>query len=150
MIEAAGWRMEERLLSRRDDVWVEDDRGERVYRVDHRALLIRGKTFQLAIDGAQAAASRKCAHRRINDAITAEYRDRTLPTVTRTRAGLHHHFEVHVPHAADLLVHGNVARYEYELRRDETPDGTVSSAVPGPHSYGTMSRRVRTNRLRSW
>jgi len=44
--EARRYQMREKMLSIGDDFWIEDDQGERAFRVDGKALRLR-KTFHL-------------------------------------------------------------------------------------------------------
>jgi uncharacterized protein YxjI len=136
MLENAGLRVQESLIARRDDVWIEDDRGERVYRIDDRALLIRDAFILRDGDGNELAKVQEgeSPHR---DTIRIECQGETIATVHKTRAGLHHRFDISLPDGADLEAHGHLDRHEYEITRNGFVVASVSKRWFGvPHTYG--------------
>jgi uncharacterized protein YxjI len=136
MIENTELRVQESLVARGDDVWIEDELGERVYRIDDRALLIRDAFILRDGDGIELARVEE-GERRERDTIQIRCQGETIAMVHRSRAGLHHHFHINVPDGADLEAHGNVDKHEYELRRDGQAVASVSSSwFEAPHTYG--------------
>jgi uncharacterized protein YxjI len=136
MIENTELRLQEALIARGDDVWIEDEQGERVYRIDDRALLIRDAFILRDGDGNELARVEE-GERRERDTIQIQCQGEMIATVHRTRAGLHHHFHINVCDNADLDAHGNVGKHEYELRRDGHAVASVSKSwFDPPHTYG--------------
>jgi uncharacterized protein YxjI len=136
MIENAGLRVQESLIERGDDVWIEDDQGERVYRIDDRALLIRDAFILRDRDGNELAKLQE-GERPDRDTIRIECQGRTIVTVRKARAGLHHRFDISIPESADLEAHGHVSGHEYEIRRDGDMVASVSKRwFRAPHTYG--------------
>jgi uncharacterized protein YxjI len=140
MIENAGWRVQEALIARGDDIWVEDEQGERVYRIDDRALLIRD-AFILRDGAGNELAKVQAGERLDRDTIRIECQGQTIATVHRTRAGLHHRFEISVPESTGLDAHGHIDEHEYQIRHDGDVIASVSKRwFPAPHTYGIEIR----------
>jgi uncharacterized protein YxjI len=136
MIENAGLRVQESLIARGDDVWIEDEQGERVYRIDDRALLIRDAFILRDAHGNELAKVQE-GERSDRDAIRIECQGKTIATVHKTRAGLHHRFSISVPEGADLNAHGHLDGHEYEIRRDGDVIASVSKRwFAESHTYG--------------
>jgi uncharacterized protein YxjI len=140
MIENAGLRVQESLIARGDDVWIEHEHGERVYRIDDRALLIRDAFILRDADGNELAKVQE-GERLDRDTIPIERQGQMIATVRKTRAGLHHRFYMSVPESVDLEAHGHVDGHEYEIRRDGDVVASVSKRwFRAPHTYGVEIR----------
>jgi uncharacterized protein YxjI len=110
--------MREKLLAFGDDSWIEDESGERVYRVDGKALRLR-KTLKLEDrDGSELC---KVQERKLRVRNTMEIEapdgarlgliQKALVTPLRER------FEVEVPGGRELKVRGNILDHEYRIER---------------------------------
>ena len=73
------YRMRQRLMSVGDDFWIESDRGERVYKVDGKALRLR-KTLIFEDPSGRELAKIQEKVARIKDTMEVE-----TPTVARWR-----------------------------------------------------------------
>jgi uncharacterized protein YxjI len=136
MIENAGLRVQESLIARGDDLWIEDDRGARAYRIDDRALLIRDAFILRDGDGNELAKVQE-GERNDRDTVLVECQGQTIATVRKTRAGLHHRIDINVPDSPDLDTHGHLAGHEYEIRRDGEAVASVSKRwFRTAHTYG--------------
>ena len=125
--EPAGERflMREKLLSIGDDFWIENDRGERAYKVDGKAFRVR-QTFVLKdISGRELARiqERKLS---IRDKIAIERGGDTAATVHKALVGIRDRFAINVERGADMKAHGNVVDHEYEIERDGDTVATIS------------------------
>ena len=125
--EPAGERflMREKLLSIGDDFWIENDRGERAYKVDGKAFRVR-QTFVLEdISGRELARiqERKLS---IRDKIAIERGGDTAATVHKALVGIRDRFAIDVERGADMKAHGNVVDHEYEIERDGDTVATIS------------------------
>ena len=117
--------MREKLLSIGDDYWIENDRGERAYKVDGKAFRVR-KTFVLEdTSGAEVARiqERKLT---IRDKVAIERDGDTVATVHKALVGIRDRFAIDVEGGADMKAHGNVVDHEYEIERDGDTVATVS------------------------
>ena len=116
--EPAGERflMREKLLAIGDDFWIENDRGERVYKVDGKALRLR-KT--LVFEDASGNELCKIQERmlRIKDSMEIEDADgRRLAMVKKALiAPLRDRWAVSVADGPDLEVQGSLLDHEYTI-----------------------------------
>jgi uncharacterized protein YxjI len=94
------FRMQEKLASIGDDSWIEDEQGDRVYKVDGKAL-------------------------RLRDTMAIERDGHKLATVHKALVGIRDRFKIELEGGEDLKAHGNVLDHEYEIERD----GDVVAAV---------------------
>jgi uncharacterized protein YxjI len=119
------FQMREKLASIGDDSWIEDDQGERVYKVDGKALRVRD-TFVLKDGDGNEVARIKERKVRVRDTMKVERDGRTLATVHKALVGIRDRFDIDVEHGEDLKAHGNIVDHEYEIRRDGDVIATVS------------------------
>lgn len=115
--DARRFHMRERLASIGDDFWIEDDQGERAYRVDGKALRVR-ETFLIEDPSGQEVAKIQERKVSLRDKVVIERDGRTLATVHRAMIGIRARFGIEVEGGADLKAHGNIVDHEYEIERD--------------------------------
>ena len=139
--------MREKLLAVGDDFWIENDQGERAYKVDGKALR----------DPADLRARRRLRRRRspriqerklsIRDKIAIERGGDTAATVHKALVGIRDRFAIDVEDGDDMKAHGNVVDHEYEIERDGDTVATISKKwfrVGTPTA--STSRPERTSR----
>ena len=98
--------------------WIENDRGERVYKVNGKAFRLR-KTFVLEdASGAEVAADPGAQAQYPRTSIAIERHGDTAATVHKALVGIRDRFAIDVEHGADMKAHGNVVDHEYEIERD--------------------------------
>src|SRR5829696_6391341 len=109
--------MREKLLSIGDDFWIENERGERAYKVNGKAFRLR-KTFVL--EDASGGEVAKIQERKlsIRDKIAVERDGDTVATVHKALVGIRDRFAIDIHDGADMKAHGNVVDHEYEIERD--------------------------------
>ena len=117
--------MREKLLSIGDDYWIENDQGERAFKVDGKAFRVRNTFVLEDTSGAEVARiqERKLS---IRDKIAIERDGDTVATVHKALVGIRDRFAIDVEHGADLKAHGNVVDHEYEIERDGDTVATIS------------------------
>src|SRR3954451_4228380 len=112
------YRMREKLLAIGDDYWIEDDAGQRVFKVNGKAPRIRDT---LVFEDASGNELLKIQQRLLHIRDTMEIEDTHGDTVATVKKALitplRDRFEVHVENAPDMEVHGNVAHHEYRIER---------------------------------
>ena len=116
------YQMREQLLTIGDDYWIENESGERAFKVDGKAVRLR-ETFVLRdVAGAEVA---KIQERKLNvrDSMKIE-RDAGNATVHKALVGLRDRFKIDVDGGADMSAHGNLVDHEYET---ECNGDTVAS-----------------------
>jgi uncharacterized protein YxjI len=119
--------MREKWLAFGDDFWIENESGDRVYRVDGKALRIR-KTLKLEDTEGNELCKIQERKLRVRNTMEIEAPDgsrlgliqKALITPLRER------FEVEVPDQPELKVKGNILDHEYTLKRDGDKVAEVS------------------------
>jgi uncharacterized protein YxjI len=116
--------MHERLLDIGDDSWVENEAGERVYKVNGKAVRVRETWILEDTNGNEVA---KIRERKVSvrDAMKIELGDREA-IVKKALVGIRQRFHIEVDGAGDLKAHGNFVAHEYEIEDDDGTIGTVS------------------------
>ena len=121
------YRMRQKLVSIGDDFWVEDDAGERVFKVNGKAMRLRDT---LVLEDAHGHEVAKIQERmlRIKDAMEIEDGDghrmamvkKALITPFRDR------WSVEVENGPDLEIHGNIVDHEYTFTDGHETVASVS------------------------
>jgi uncharacterized protein YxjI len=110
------YQMRQRLVSIGDDFWIENDRGERVFKVDGKALRLR-KTLIFEDAGGNELAKIQERMLRVRDTMNIE--DAGGETVASVRKAmitpLRERWTVKVRSGPDLSVQGNVLDHEYAI-----------------------------------
>jgi uncharacterized protein YxjI len=117
--------MREKLLAIGDDFWIENDQGERAYKVDGKAVRVR-QTFVL--DDASGDEVARIQERKlsIRDKVAIERGGHTAATVHKALIGIRDRFAIDVDDGTDMKAHGNVFDHEYEIERDGDTVATIS------------------------
>jgi uncharacterized protein YxjI len=113
---AVHYRMRQKLASIGDDYWIENDRRERVYKVDGKALRLR-KT--LRFEDANGRELVKIQERMLHIRDTMEIEDpdgNSVATVKKALISpLRNRWTVKVANGPDLEVRGNIVDHEYTI-----------------------------------
>jgi uncharacterized protein YxjI len=121
------YRMREKLASIGDDYWIENERGERVFKVNGKALRIRET---LIFEDANGDELLKIQERklRVRDTMDIEDPDgHTVATVKKAMISpLRDRWSVDVSDGPDLDVTGNIVDHEYTIEDDGRPVAEVS------------------------
>jgi uncharacterized protein YxjI len=117
--------MRQKLLAIGDDFWIENDRGERAYKVNGKALRVR-QTFILENPSGDEVARIKQRKLTIRDKIAIQRYGNTAATVRKALVGIRARFAIDVENGADMKAHGNVVDHEYEIERDGDTVATIS------------------------
>jgi uncharacterized protein YxjI len=117
--------MREKLLAIGDDFWIENEQGERAYKVNGKAVRLR-QTFVLEDTSGDEVARIKERKLSIRDKIAIERGGDTAATVHKALVGIRDRFAIDVEHGADMKAHGNVLDHEYEIERDGDTVATIS------------------------
>ena len=121
------YRMRQKLVSIGDDYWIENDRRERVYKVDGKALRLRQT---LIFEDAQGRELVKVQERMLRVKDTMEIEDpngNRVAVVKKTLISpLRDRWSVKVANGPDLEVKGNVVDHEYTIGEGRTQAAEVS------------------------
>jgi uncharacterized protein YxjI len=117
--------MREKLLAIGDDFWIENDHGERAYKVNGKAFRIR-QTFVLEDTSGDEVARIQERKLTVRDKVAIERGGETAATVRKALVGIRARFAIDVEHGADMKAHGNIVDHEYEIERDGDTVATIS------------------------
>ena len=120
------YKMREKMFSIGDDFWIENDAGQRAFKVDGKALRVR-KTFIL--ESAQGEELYKIQERKltIRDTMKIEQGDDTVATIKKALISpIHDRFEIKLEHGGELKAKGNITDHEYKIERDGQKVAEVS------------------------
>src|SRR5436190_7363996 len=87
------FQMREKLLAIGDDFWIEDEQGDRVYKVDGKAMRVRD-TFVLEDGDGREVAKIQEKKLTIRDKMKVERGDETLATVHKALVGVRDRFDI--------------------------------------------------------
>ena len=124
---ATHYRMRQKLVSIGDDYWIEDEQGDKVFKIDGKALRLR-KT--LIFEDAHGNELLKIQERmlRLRDTMDIEDRDgHSIATVKKAMVTpLRERWTVKVADGRELHVHGNIVDHEYSIEDDRLTVAAVS------------------------
>ena len=115
--DALRYQMREKLASIGDDFWIEDGSGNRVYRVNGKALRARDN---FVLEDTECRDVAKIQERKLSvrDKIAIERDGDTIATVHKALVGIRDRFAIDVKDGPDLKAHGNIVDHEYEVEQD--------------------------------
>ena len=118
--------MRKQLFAIGDDFWVEDESGQRVFRVDGKVLRIR-QTFVLEdASGAEVATIRKKLVA-LRDTMDVEVDGQVVARVRRAMfSPFRQRFNVDVAGGPEMVVQGNITDHEYQVQRDGATVAEIS------------------------
>jgi uncharacterized protein YxjI len=125
--EATRYQMRQRMLSIGDDYEIENERGERVFKLDGKALRIRKTILFKDMDGRELAKiQERMLH--IKDSMEIEGPDGNRMAIVKKAmiTPLRERWVVKVEDGEDLHVQGNVVDHEYRFERDGAKVAEVS------------------------
>jgi len=123
-LDGPTFQMREKMFAIGDDFWIEDSDGNKVFKVDGKAVRFRD-TFIL--EDAQGNELSKIQEKKLSvrDKMTIE-RGSTKATVHKRLIGIRDHYIIDVDGGDDLKAHGNIVDHEYEIERDGEKVAEVS------------------------
>jgi len=121
------YQMRQKLLSFGDDFWVEDADGERVFRVNGKALRLRDTLEIEDATGAKVCrVQTRVLHLRDTMAVEDPEGNRMARVHKALITPLRERWKVDVNDGPDLTVKGNVLDHEYTVKDDGTTVASVS------------------------
>jgi uncharacterized protein YxjI len=124
---ATRYQMRQKLVSIGDDFWIENDRGERVYKVDGKALRIR-QTLIFENPQGQELAKIQEQMLRVRDTMEIEGPNgETLATIKKALiTPLRDRWTVKVGDGPDMEIQGNLLDHEYTIEANGQKVAEVS------------------------
>jgi uncharacterized protein YxjI len=110
--------MREKVFSIGDDFWIENEAGERTFKVDGKALRLRDTLILQDLSGRELYKVQEKALR-VRDTMEIERNGDTVATVKKALVHLvRDRFSVEVDGGEDLEAKGNIVDHEYKVERD--------------------------------
>ena len=124
---AAGttYQMREKMFSIGDDYWIESESGERMFKVNGKALRIRDTLVLEDPDGRELLQIQE-KKLRVRDTMEIERDGADVATVKKALIGIRDRFSVTIEGGGELAVKGNFVQHEYEFKRDGETVAEVS------------------------
>ena len=125
--DATRYQMRQRMISIGDDYVIENDRGERVFRLDGKALRIRKTILFEDMDGRELyKIQERMLH--IKDSMEIEGPDGKRVAIVKKAliTPLRERWIIKIEDGPDLHVHGNILDHEYRIERDDAKIAEVS------------------------
>ena len=118
--------MRQKLVSIGDDYWIEDDQGQRVYKINGKAMRIRDTLILEDPDGHELFKIQE-KKLRVRDTMEIERDGKTVATIKKALVSpLRDRFSIEVDGGDDLDVKGNIVDHEYEFERQGDKVAQVS------------------------
>ncbi|NJP05118.1 MAG: hypothetical protein HC837_05555 [Chloroflexaceae bacterium] len=120
------YRMRERIFAIGDDFWIEDDQGQRVFKVDGKAFRLRSTLF---FEDRQGNKIYKIQEKmlRIRDTMAIYRGDDVAATVHNALfTPLRDRWKVSIPGGEDLVTQGNILNHAYQIRRGRQTVASIS------------------------
>src|SRR5215203_1439270 len=118
--------LREKLLSFGDDFWIENDRGERIFKVDDKVLRARDTVIIKNAGGDELLKLQKRLLR-ARDTMAIERGNDKVATVKKALiTPLRDRFTVELEGGGELAVEGNLLDHEYQITRDGIPVANIS------------------------
>jgi uncharacterized protein YxjI len=124
--DATRYRMQEKLFAIGDDFWIENQGGERAFKVNGKALRIRDTLVLESPRGEELySIQQKMLH--IRDTMEIERGGRKVATVKKALVTpLRDRFSIDVDGGDDMEAKGNIVDHEYKIERDGDEIAEVS------------------------
>ena len=123
-LDGPTYQMREKIFAIGDDFWIEDGDGNRVFKVNGKAVRMRD-TFILEDAGGNELSKIQEKKLSVRDKMTIESGS-TKATVRKRLIGIRDHYVIEVDGGEDLKAHGNIVDHEYEIERDGEKVAEVS------------------------
>jgi len=120
------YQMREKMFAIGDDYWIETDGGERVFKVNGKALRVRD-TLILETPGGDELFKIQEKKLSVRDKMEIERDGHTVATVKKALVTpLRERFSIGVEDGPDMEAKGNIVDHEYKIERDGDKVAEVS------------------------
>ena len=120
------YRMQEKLFAIGDDFWIENEGGQRAFKVNGKVLRVRD-TLALESPNGQELYSIQKKMLHVRDTMEIEGGGRKVATVKKALVTpLRDRFSIDVENGEDMEAKGNIVDHEYKIERDGDEIAVVS------------------------
>jgi uncharacterized protein YxjI len=125
-VGATHYKMRQRLFAIGEDFDIENDRGERVFRIDGKVMRIR-ETFVLEDAHGREVLTIRSKLLALRDSMTISREGDTIATIRKAwLTPFRDKFTIDVKVGQDLVAQGDILDHEYEIRRGSELVAAVS------------------------
>ena len=118
--------LREKLLTLGKDFWIENDRGERIFKVDDKVLRVRDTVLIKDAHGKELLKLQKRLLRARNTMVVERGDDKVATVHKAMITPLRDRFTVDLEGGGHLQVEGNILDHEYQITRDGIPVANIS------------------------
>ena len=153
------YQMREKMFAIGDDFWVETGGGERVFKVNGKALRVRD-TLVLESPAGEELYTIQEKKLRVRDTMEVEQGGRTIATIKKALVSpLRDRYSIAVEGGNDLEAKGNIVDHEFKIERDGEKVAEVSKrwfrvrdtygieVAPGQNDALTLAVAVRIDQM---
>jgi uncharacterized protein YxjI len=120
------YTMREKLFAIGDDFWIENDAGEKTFKVNGKALRVRDTFVLEDREGAELLTIQE-KKLSIRDKMSIEHDGKTVATIKKALVTpLRDRYSIEVEDGEDLEAKGNIVDHEYEIKRNGDKVAEVS------------------------
>ena len=123
-LDGPKFQMRQKIMAIGDDFWIEDDDGNKVYKVNGKAVRMR-QTFILEDPSGGELAKIQERKLSVRDKMKIEWGG-TSATVHKAMLGIRDRYTIDPDNGEKLHAHGNFVDHEYEIERDGETIATIS------------------------
>jgi uncharacterized protein YxjI len=125
-VEWTRYKLQRKLFAIGEDFWIENDRGEPVFKVDGKALSIRNR-FLLEDQAGAELLSVETKLIAIKPTMKIERQGQAYATVSKALFTLlHQHYTIQVEGGPTYETDGDITNHEYEVRNNGQPVAQIS------------------------
>jgi uncharacterized protein YxjI len=131
------YRLQKSLFALEEDFWIENDRGEQLYKADSQALSLR-ETFVLADKNGSELLTIEAKLLAARPTMKIKKQGELYATVTKKLLTLlHQHYDIQVEGGPTYQAEGKITKHEYEVRNNGTVAAQISKQWFSLHdAYG--------------
>ncbi|WP_344246467.1 LURP-one-related/scramblase family protein [Actinocorallia libanotica] len=130
------YQMQQKMLSFGDDFWIENGVGQRVFRINGKALRLR-RTFRLEDAGGRELLDIHSKILRLRQTFVIERDGETVATLSKALIKFRDRFTVDVAGGEELHVRGNIVDHDYAISRNGVDIARVSKRwIRARDTYG--------------
>ena len=120
------YQMKERLISIGDDFYIENEHGQRCFKVDGKALRIRNTLIFEDMQGHELATIQE-KMLRVKDTMNIERGGRVVASVKKALiTPLRDRYTLNIQGGPDMEIQGNILDHEYRIEQGRQPVAEVS------------------------
>ena len=131
------YKLQKELFSLDEDFWIENEKGDQLYKADSQATTLR-ETFVLANKDGEELLTIEAKLLAARPTMQIKRQGKIFATVSKKLMTLlHQHYTIQVEGGATFETEGKITKHEYEVRSKDAPVAQISKEWFALHdSYG--------------